>query len=133
MADLKQVIILRKDLNMRKGKMIAQGAHASMAALTQRMKVEYEYQDGKRRLYIDVDDNEYTWIKEHFAKIALGVDSDKALLEVYEQAVAAGLPCVLITDEGLTEFHGVHTNTAVAIGPAKRDLVDKITGELSLL
>ena len=28
--NVKQVIVLRKDLNMRKGKMVAQGAHASM-------------------------------------------------------------------------------------------------------
>ena len=30
---IKQVIVMRRDLNMRKGKMVAQGAHASMAVL----------------------------------------------------------------------------------------------------
>lgn len=33
----KQVIVMRKDLNMRKGKMVAQGAHASMAVLLDMM------------------------------------------------------------------------------------------------
>lgn len=34
--DAKQVIVMRKDLGMRKGKMIAQGAHAAMKALLDR-------------------------------------------------------------------------------------------------
>ena len=34
----KQVIVMRKDLGMRKGKMIAQGAHASLKVLTDRRR-----------------------------------------------------------------------------------------------
>lgn len=29
-SDVKQVLVIRKDLNMRKGKMVAQGAHSAM-------------------------------------------------------------------------------------------------------
>jgi PTH2 family peptidyl-tRNA hydrolase len=130
--ELKQVIVLRKDLNMRKGKMIAQGAHASMAVLTKRM-VERDMGEGTTQLFLEVSENEREWIKEHFAKIALGVETGAELREIYEAALAAKLPASLITDEGLTEFRGVHTDTAVAIGPADRAKIDKITGHLGLL
>lgn len=40
MGKTKQVIVMRTDLNMRKGKMIAQGSHASIAFLTRKGKVE---------------------------------------------------------------------------------------------
>lgn len=36
MQSAKQVIVMRKDLGMRKGKMIAQGAHASLRVLLER-------------------------------------------------------------------------------------------------
>ena len=132
MNELKQVLILRKDLNMRKGKMIAQAAHASMAVLTNRM-VERQMGDGRTQLFIEVSEDEREWIKENFAKIALGVETGAELREIYEAAVDAKLPTALITDEGLTEFHGIHTDTVVAIGPADRAEIDKITGHLTLL
>jgi len=53
--------------------------------------------------------------------------------DIYNQAKEAGLYCSLIQDAGLTEFGGVPTYTAVAVGPAKNEDVDKITGELKLL
>jgi PTH2 family peptidyl-tRNA hydrolase len=40
-VDVKQVIIIRKDLNMRKGKMIAQGNHASMGVIFNYMFPNY--------------------------------------------------------------------------------------------
>ncbi len=114
----KQVIVVRNDLNMRKGKMIAQGAHASLAAFME----------------ADPDDPALLdWLDGAGAKIAVSVPSEEALLDVYERARAAGLPCALITDAGRTEFRGVPTRTAVAVGPAWSDAVDAITGELKLL
>jgi PTH2 family peptidyl-tRNA hydrolase len=114
----KQVIVVRNDLNMRKGKMIAQGAHASLAAFMEA--------DPEDAALID-------WLDGAGAKIAVSVPSEDALLDVYERACAAGLPCALITDAGRTEFAGVPTRTAVAVGPAWSDAVDAITGELKLL
>ena len=114
----KQVIVVRNDLNMRKGKMIAQGAHASLAAFME----------------ADPDDAALLdWLDGAGAKIAVSAPSEEVLLDVYERARAAGLPCALITDAGRTEFAGVPTRTAVAVGPAWSDAVDAITGELKLL
>jgi peptidyl-tRNA hydrolase, PTH2 family len=114
---MKQVIILRKDLNMRKGKMIAQGAHASLSAVLQ-------YSDHP---------SVKAWLSDAFTKIAVSVDSEDELLDIYQKAKNANLVCSLIKDAGRTEFNGVHTYTAVAVGPATNDEIDPITGNLKLL
>ena len=123
----KQAIAVRKDLGMRKGKMIAQGAHASWAAVLSRAS------KGPEGWTIPRDADIGPWLEGRFAKIALGVDSESELVALYEAAKAAGLPCALIRDAGLTEFKGVPTLTAVAVGPAELSKVDAITDHLKLL
>lgn len=114
---MKQVIVMRTDLNMRKGKMIAQGAHASLA-------VALKNQD---------DPRVKEWLAGNFAKIVVRADSWLELLRVFDQARADGLLAELITDNGLTEFSGVPTTTCCAIGPDTPENLDPITGELKLL
>lgn len=120
----KQVIVMRKDLGMRKGKMVAQGAHASLGAV----------------LYIQSGPTGFgwrgpldSWLEGTFTKICVGVNSETELMQVYKAAIQANLPVKLIIDAGHTEFHGVPTRTCLAIGPAWADDIDKITGELTLL
>ena len=125
--NVKQVIILRKDLNMRKGKMVAQGAHASMAVL---LNQGSSNNDG---FCFRTNPDMKEWIEGSFAKICVSVDSEADLLLMYSKAGNAGLPCSLIKDKGFTEFNGKETFTAVAIGPAQATEIDKITGELKLL
>lgn len=125
----KQVIVIRKDLNMRKGKMVAQGAHASMAAvLNEMVPVEEE-----KTLYLEKGTPMESWINGLFTKICVSVDSEEELKEIYEKAKAAGLIAAMITDAGLTEFGGVPTTTCCAIGPAWNEELKPITGELKLL
>jgi len=127
----KQVIVLRKDLNMRKGKMVAQGAHASMKVFFDRMAA---HDDGSYVIDEDsVTDEMREWMNGSFTKVCVGVSSEQDLLDVYNRALNAGIPCSLITDAGKTEFGGVPTKTAVAIGPDRSDKIDPITGELPLL
>lgn len=124
----KQVIVLRKDLNMRKGKMVAQGAHASMAAI---LEMGYKISD---RFSIDpLPQATKEWLNGQFTKICVSVNSEQELLDIYNQAKATGMPCSLIQDMGHTEFNGVPTYTAVAIGPDYSDVVDTITKHLPLL
>ena len=73
------------------------------------------------------------WFKVRFTKICVYVESEAALIDVYETARAKGLACSLIRDAGLTEFGGVPTYTAVGIGPALAKDIDGITGHLPLL
>lgn len=134
-STVKQVAVLRKDLKMRKGKCVAQGGHAYMGAVFQESFVRSEIVDGQEVRYKCIPLNAVNehWFAAEFTKICLGCDSEAELLALTEQAKAAGLPFSLIQDAGHTEFHGVPTYTALGIGPAPVELIDKITGHLQPL
>lgn len=112
----KQVLVLRKDLNMRKGKMIAQGAHAAIGALKQASPHAIK-----------------EWETHGCTKICVSVADDKELLDLAQRVADAKIPCYVVLDAGRTEFHGEPTFTALGIGPALADDIDKFTGTLSLL
>ena len=139
---VKQVIIMRKDLNMRKGKIVAQGAHASMAILLDMMrggetKEEYLphlYQGSySMKLNVPYPSPLDEWLRGSFTKICLYVDSEAELEKLYYEAKAYALPVAMIEDNGWTEFKGQKTKTCIAIGPAEAEEIDKITGHLKLL
>ena len=129
---IKQFIIIRKDLNMRKGKIAAQAAHASMKVFFDMMKENIKNNDNSMEMTLKVT-NPFMkdWIMGNFTKIGLSVNSEDELLAIYNQAKEAGLPCSLILDAGLTEFDGP-TYTAVAIGPDELSKITPITSKLSL-
>jgi len=124
---IKQVIIWRKDLKVRKGKLAAQVAHAAMAFLIHGIKfngtcdAKYKFNPSKEQEY---------WMKNSFTKIVLGCDSEEELIELYEKAVLEGLEAHIITDNGDTEFHGVPTRTCLVIGPDLSSRIDPTTGHL---
>jgi len=125
----KQVIVVRKDLNMRKGKMCAQVAHSSMKPfLDHCIKTNNSY-----LFNFEPGSDWDLWLNGLFTKICVSCDSEKELDELYQKAKDAKLPCSLIIDAGLTEFKGVPTKTCIAIGPANPDEINKITGHLILL
>jgi PTH2 family peptidyl-tRNA hydrolase len=124
---IKQVIVMRHDLKMRRGKQIAQGAHASMSFICRRLQ---------QRESVSLDDFsevERAWLTGAFAKVCCRVDSEEELMTIHDKAVEAGLEVHLITDSGKTEFHGEPTRTCLAIGPDEAVKIDEITGELQLL
>ncbi len=140
MSQPKQVIVMRKDLGMRKGKMIAQGAHASMKVFFDRIASDRSGlldpptgAEMDAELSILITRSMWDWVHGRFTKICVYVESVSDLSAVYNAARAAGIPCALIEDTGLTEFKGVPTKTCCAIGPANPDAVDEITGKLPLL
>jgi PTH2 family peptidyl-tRNA hydrolase len=119
----KQVMVYRRDLKMRKGKIAAQCAHGAMAVFFRRDTRP----DG--RLDIPLDGPMEIWSRSAFAKIVLSVEDEEGLLAIHAAAQRAGLPTAVITDAGRTEFHGVPTRTVVAIGPAALGEIDAITGK----
>ena len=128
MSNIKQVIVIRKDLNMRKGKMVAQGAHASMKVFFDRIR-DWDRGD----ITIPLTDSMHEWVKGKFTKITVSVNSEAELDELYENAKSFGIPCAMIIDEGLTEFNGIRTKTALAIGPELSAVIDPLTYHLKLL
>jgi PTH2 family peptidyl-tRNA hydrolase len=126
----KQVIVIRRDLKMRRGKEIAQGAHASMAWLAERVVQQLSHP--RIVPQVELSAAERLWLEGSFRKVTVKVSSQDELLAVYEQALEAGLVVHLITDGGLTEFGGVPTRTCLGIGPDYDDLIDPVTGSLEL-
>lgn len=112
----KQVLLIRRDLSMSRGKEIAQACHASMAVVLRNPD------------HPDV----VAWLKGAFAKVALVVNSQEELEEFCKKATEAGIINETITDSGRTYFHGVPTVTVAALGPARAEEIDKITGHLKL-
>lgn len=114
----KQVIVVRTDIKMSKGKMAAQAGHAAVSASEYARKNRPEWWT--------------PWIREGQCKIAVKVKSEQELLELERKSRNVGLPATLIVDRGLTELPP-ETITCLGIGPAPSDKVDTITGKLSLL
>jgi len=131
----KQVIVIRKDLNMRKGKMVAQGAHASMKFILDRGYYGRSELDSPEEFHsIGITEPAIkSWMQGLFTKVCVSVDSEEELISIYEKAKDAGLVVSIITDAGLTEFAGVPTKTCIAIGPNWSEEVNEITGHLKLL
>ena len=132
--ETKQVIVVRKDLNMRKGKIAAQVAHASMKVILDEMSIDVS---NMGRTYYELkiynDDPLLEWLGKLFTKIVVGCNSEEELLELKSQADKIKIRNSIIQDSGLTEFHGVPTYTVLAIGPDDSEKIDKITGHLKLL
>lgn len=140
----KQVIVIRKDLNMRKGKMCAQASHASMAFLTKYGSVEHDVEFGHNDFhkFTFMNGSEWIgrfqkeishWLDNSFRKICVYVNSEQELRGLHDKAVAAGLMSNLIEDNGATEFHGFKTLTCCAVGPHWDSRFEGITDHLPLL
>lgn len=138
----KQVIVFRKDLlkgehSLRKGKIAAQVAHASLGALLKwASRSHIPTKTGYRasiEFYFDNDSILNKWLNGIFTKICVMVDNEEELLKLYNKIKnESNIPCVLITDAGNTEFHGVPTNTCIGIGPWWSDEIDVFTKDLLL-
>ena len=112
---MKQVIIVRKDLKMPKGKMAAMVAHASVEAALKSPSSRVE-----------------DWKKQGMKKIVLSVSSLTELLELQKKAKSNNLVTSLIRDAGKTFFKNPEI-TCLAIGPDSETKIDKITSKLKLI
>lgn len=113
----KLVLVVRSDLKMGKGKVAAQCAHAAVGAFSKAQKKDPAA----------LEEWEYTGQ----AKIALKVDSEEELMNIYNSAKKAGLTTSLIRDAGRTQI-APNTKTVLGIGPASKNAIDFVTGHLKL-
>lgn len=111
------VIVARKDLDLSKGKLAAQVAHAAVGCTLRAQKYAR-------------DDLE-SWLEQGQMKAVLKVASEKEFYPLKQAAERAGLCVCLITDAGHTEIPA-GTVTVLGIGPASEAAIDKVTGQLSL-
>jgi len=115
MKSFKQVILVRDDLKLSKGKMSAQVSHASVEAVLKSHK-----------------DDISAWRGQGMKKVILKVADEKELRKYKIMAEDAGLVVALITDAGHTEI-APGTVTCLGIGPAVEEKIDKITGNLKII
>ena len=107
-------ILMRTDLNTRRGKMVAQGGHAIN-------RIRDEGSEEAVRL----------WKANKQIKIVLAVDAG-SMGERWQMAKTRDLPVYMIRDAGKTEVeHG--TVTCIVIGIAPRKRVQKVTSGLKAL
>jgi len=110
---MKQVILVRDDLKMDKGKLASQVAHASLEAALKSNKLK-------------------EWKSKGTKKVILKVKDKEELLKYYKLAKQNELTNALIKDAGKT-FFKKPTITCLAIGPDKEEKIDKVTKELKML
>jgi len=128
----KMILIVRKDLNMRKGKIAAQCSHASLGIFLQKGNLTTK-KSGIGRLDILLSKEDIAWLQSGSKKICVSVDSEEELLSLKEKAADLNLPHYLVTDSGLTEFNSIPTITVLAIGPTESSKIDSLTKHLKLL
>jgi len=111
----KQVITVRKDLKLDKGKLAVQVAHASLESYK---KADPHSREG--------------WEKEGAKKVVVKAEGLKELLDIQKKARTLGLPCSLIRDAGRTQLKP-GTITCLGIGPDSEERIDKVTVKLKIL
>ncbi|MCQ2972488.1 MAG: aminoacyl-tRNA hydrolase [archaeon] len=112
---MKQVMIVRTDLKMGKGKIAAQCCHASIGA------------------YKKADHNKIRkWENEAYAKVVLKIGSLEELMKLKNEAIKRGVNHYLVTDAGRTQIPS-STITVLGLGPDEDETIDEFTGDLKLL
>ncbi|MFB6145116.1 MAG: peptidyl-tRNA hydrolase Pth2 [Candidatus Nanohaloarchaea archaeon] len=114
MSGLKQAIVIREDLEISKGKAIAQACHASLGAYKKASKSERS-----------------EWESKGSKKVVL-YSGDSALEDLLMQTKRNKIPAYLVKDAGRTELEP-GTKTALGIGPSEESKIDSITGQLRLV
>ena len=111
----KQVILVRKDLKMPKGKLATQVAHASVEAVLESENKKVEL-----------------WKQEGMKKIVLKVEDEKELMKYFRMAKDLKLKTSIIKDAGKT-FFKEPTITCMAIGPDEETKIDKVSMSLKMI
>lgn len=111
---MKQVIVVRSDIELGAGKLAAQVAHAAVSAAD---AADPDIRDG--------------WLADGQMKVVLRAPTEAALVDLEREAVRRDLPTAMITDAGRTELEP-GTTTALGIGPARVAEIDAVTGDLPL-
>ena len=112
----KMCVLVREDLKMSKGKVLAQVSHtivdATVKAYTQ------------TQLF-------FKWRADGEKIVILKVPNEKTLMYIMNIAQRKGVNCGYTVDAGLTEVLP-GTKTVGFVGPNFEDKVDKLTGQLKL-
>jgi PTH2 family peptidyl-tRNA hydrolase len=116
--EIKQVIIVRKDIKMGTGKLAAQVGHAAVMSYLETTKVNNKIAE--------------EWLNTGGKKIVLKVENEESLRKLFGAFKYKKIPCALITDAGLTQLPP-GTVTALGVGPWATRELNPLTSMLKLL
>ena len=116
--EYKMVIVTREDLDLSPGKLAAQVAHAAVSCALSTKKNNSKWFS--------------KWHNEGAKKAVLKVDTTEDFFPLIEKADQLNIATFLVEDAGHTEIPA-GTKTVLGIGPAPNNLIDQITGNLTLL
>jgi PTH2 family peptidyl-tRNA hydrolase len=116
--EYKLVVAVREDLNLSKGKLAVQVAHAAVTAALEAKAYHPKWF--------------HAWMEEGQKKVVVGARDLEELLDLRRKALEMKLPAALIEDAGLTELPP-GTTTCLGVGPGPNHLVDAVTGQLKLI
>ena len=137
----KQMIVMRRDLRMRKGKIAAQAGHACVEAVLMALAREgrldqVRVMPSQNWVYLDdagtIETPLSRWFDAGVAKVCVYVDGEEALLDLARRGRELGFAVALVRDAGYTEFHGEPTYTCLAFEPLMPEQIDPLTGGLPL-
>jgi PTH2 family peptidyl-tRNA hydrolase len=133
MSEVKQLIVVRNDLRskLRHGKLAAQVAHASLAALIHDHDIDENCFGDGNLMMLDLDTAMEEWLTGSFTKAVLKCDDEAHILRLRNICEGADLRHYLIRDSGRTVFKEP-TYTCLGIGPFYSDQLDKLFGDLKL-
>ena len=116
-GEYKMVIVARKDLSLSPGKLAAQVSHGAVEAAFSSKVTKPKWLSA--------------WRRDGQKKVVLKVTSEEELVDILRKTKIDGIPSYLVVDAGHTEIP-MGTKTCIAVGPAPANLVDKVTGDLSM-
>ena len=133
----KQVIVVRKDLKMSKGKIAGQVSHACMKVFFDRMRIA-DINYFRQIIEANLTQAMIDWIdwkegEEGFTKIVAACESEEELFWIQEQAEQKNIPNAIILDNTLTKERGEKTYTCICLGPFEETVIDEITRKYPLL
>lgn len=114
----KQIIVVRRDLELSQGKLAGQVAHAAVSAY----KGTRELDGSAARI----------WWAEGQTKIVVGVDDETALNDLARELEEARIHTYPIRDAGRTEIPE-GTLTCFGVGPIAAERIDPYTRKLRLM
>lgn len=116
--DYKMVIVTRKDLKLSPGKLAAQVAHAAVECALETKKRNSKWF--------------MKWSREGAKKTVVKTECLEDFFLLKEKAEKLDIFTIIISDAGHTEIPA-GTKTVLGVGPAPDNLINQVTGDLSLL
>ena len=125
MKNVKQTIIVRKDLKMQKGRMASVVSQASMKFL-----IENNEAERGDEIRVRLSQQEAEWINSSFSRSVLSVDSQEALKDIAFKCEMSGIDVYYVFDDKELNEGEIRELLSISLGPDEEDLIEQVVGSL---